>query len=110
MAEYQGLIELGGLYRNGVIQTRPTKPWRPSSEPVSGVGVGDIPDFNGLTDMSKWVIGNTPGTAAQKLRWHKIKDGSKTLLICDRNILANVSWNDLNGQSLVSGKTITIDG
>lgn len=110
MAEYQGLIELGGLYRNGVIQTRPTKPWRISSEPVSGVGVGDIPDFNGLTDMSKWVIGNTPATAAQKLRWHKIKDGSKTLLICDRNILANVSWNDLNGQSLVSGKTITIDG
>ncbi len=110
MAEYQGLIELGGLYRNGVIQNRPTKPWRISSEPVSGVGVGDTPDFNGLTDMSKWVIGNTPGTAAQKLRWHKIKDGSKTLLICDRNILANVSWNDLNGQSLVSGKTITIDG
>ena len=110
MAEYQGLIELGGLYRNGVIQNRPTKPWRISSEPVSGVGVGDTPDFNGLTDMSKWVIGNTPATAAQKLRWHKIKDGSKTLLICDRNILANVSWNDLNGQSLVSGKTITIDG
>ena len=30
--------------------------------------------------MSKWVIGNTPGTAAQKLRWHKIKDGSKKIL------------------------------
>jgi len=110
LAEYQGLIELGGLYRNGVIQNRPTKPWRISSEPVSGVGVGDTPDFNGLTDMSKWVIGNTPAIAAQKLRWHKIKDGSKTLLICDRNILANVSRDDLDGQSLVSGKTITIDG
>lgn len=110
MAEYQGIIELGGLYKNGVIQNRPTKPWRISSEPVSGVGVGDIPDFNTLTDMSKWVIGDTPSNSAQKLKWHKIKDGSKTLLICDRNILANVSWNDLNGQSLVSGKTITIDG
>jgi hypothetical protein len=110
LAEYQGIIELGGLYKNGVIQNRPTKPWRISSEPVSGVGVGDIPDFNTLTDMSKWVIGDTPSNSAQKLKWHKIKDGSKTLLICDRNILANVSWNDLNGQSLVSGKTITIDG
>lgn len=110
MAEYQGIIELGGLYKNGVIQNRPTKPWKISSEPVSGVGVGDIPDFNTLTDMSKWVIGDTPSNSAQKLKWHKIKDGSKTLLICDRNILANVSWNDLNGQSLVSGKTITIDG
>ncbi|MBY0055188.1 hypothetical protein H7K32_26995, partial [Brevibacillus agri] len=60
--------------------------------------------------MSKWVIGNTPANAAQKLRWHKIKDGSKTLLVSDRVILARVSWDDLNGQSLVTGKTITIDG
>lgn len=110
MAEYQGIIELGGLYKNGAILNRPTKPWRISSEPVSGVGVGDIPDFTSLADMTKWVIGNTPAISAQKLKWHKIKDGSKTLLVCDRNILANVSWNDLNGQGLVSGKTITIDG
>lgn len=109
-AEYQGIIELGGLYKNGAIQNRPTKPWRISLEPVSGMGVGDIADFSTLTDMSKWVIGNTPATSAQKLRWHKIKDGSKTLLVCDRVILVNVSWDDLNGQGLVSGKTITIDG
>ncbi|EES73432.1 hypothetical protein POTG_01727 [Paenibacillus sp. oral taxon 786 str. D14] len=109
-AEYLGIVELGGLYKNGVVQNRPTKPWRIDSEPVSGVGVGDIPDFTTLADMTKWTIGNTPGNAAQRLKWHKIKDGSKTLLISDRVILARVSWDDLNGQSLVTGKTITIDG
>ena len=34
----------------------------------------------------------------------------KTLLICDRVILVSVSWDDLNGQGYVTGKTITIDG
>jgi len=60
--------------------------------------------------MSKWTIGNTSAAAANKLKWHKIQDGNKTLLICDRVILVKVSWDDLNGQSLIAGKTITIDG
>jgi hypothetical protein len=60
--------------------------------------------------MSSWVIGNTPATEANQLKWHKIKDGDKTLLICDRVILANVSWDDLNGDNRIFGKTITIDG
>lgn len=60
--------------------------------------------------MANYTIGNTPAADANKLQWHKIQDGSKTLLICDRVILASVSWNDLNAQGLVSGKEITIDG
>ncbi len=60
--------------------------------------------------MSSWVIGNTPATETQQLIWHKIKDGDKTLLVCDRVILANVSWDDLNGDNRILGKTITIDG
>lgn len=86
---------------------RPTKPWRNDSAFGNG-GNGDIPAMSG--SMANYVIGNTPSSEAQKLKWHKIKDGSKTLLICDRNILASVSWDDLNAQSLVTGKTITIDG
>lgn len=86
---------------------RPTKPWRNDNAFGNG-GNGDIPAMSG--SMANYVIGNTPSSEAQKLKWHKIKDGSKTLLICDRNILASVSWDDLNGQSLVTGKTITIDG
>ena len=60
--------------------------------------------------MANYTIGNTPAADANKLQWHKIQDGSKTLLICDRVILVSVSWNDLNTQGLVSGKEITIDG
>ena len=60
--------------------------------------------------MANYTIGNTPSAAANKLQWHKIKDGSKLLLICDRVILVSVSWDDLNAQGYVTGKTVTIDG
>lgn len=110
MAEYLGTVNLGGLYKNGVIQPRPTKPWHISSAPNGQSTAGDIADFNTLTTMSSWVIGNTPAAEANQLKWHKIKDGDKTLLICDRVILVNVSWNDLNSDNRIFGKTITIDG
>lgn len=60
--------------------------------------------------MSDYSIGNTPPAEANQLQWVKIVDGDKTLLICDRNILVNVSWDDLNGVGWVKGKKITIDG
>lgn len=60
--------------------------------------------------MANYTFGDTPSADANKLQWVKIKDGDKTLLICDRNILVNVSWDDLNGQGYVTGKTVTIDG
>lgn len=63
-----------------------------------------------MTTISSWVIGNTPAAEANQLIWHKIKDGDKTLLICDRVILANVSWDDLNGDNRIFGRTINIDG
>lgn len=110
MATYLGIVELGGLYKSGAIQPRPTLPWRISSEPYTGCGVGNIADFSTLQDMTQWTIGDTPANTANRLKWHKIQDGSTTLLVCDRNILVNVSWDDLNGQNLVAGKTITIDG
>lgn len=60
--------------------------------------------------MANYTFGDTPSADANKLQWVKIKDGDKTLLICDRVILVGVSWDDLNGQGYVTGKTITIDG
>ena len=47
---------------------------------------------------------------AKKLQWVKIKDGDKTLLICDRVILVNVTWNDLNSAGWIFGKEVNIDG
>ncbi len=108
MAQYLGTVKLGGFYNNGSILKRPTKPWRPDSDPGSFGGGGDIPQMSG--SMANYSIGDTPVADANKLQWVKIQDGSKTLLICDRVILVSCSWDDLNGQGYVTGKTITIDG
>ena len=108
MAQYLGTVKLGGFYNNGAILKRPTKPWRPDSDVDGNYGVGDIPQMSG--SMANYTFGNTPSADANKLQWVKIKDGDKTLLICDRVILVSVSWDDLNSQGYITGKTVTIDG
>jgi hypothetical protein len=108
MAQYLGTVKLGGFYNNGAILKRPTKPWRPDDSAGGNSGYGDIPQMSG--SMANYTFGDTPSADANKLQWVKIKDGDKTLLICDRVILVSVSWDDLNGQGYVAGKTITIDG
>lgn len=107
MAQYLGTVELGALYKQGTPLVRPAKPWRNDSD-FGGGGNGNIPNMEGT--INNYTLGNTPSAGDKKLKWHKIKDGNKTLLICDRNILANVSWDDLNSQSYVFGKNVTIDG
>lgn len=108
MAQYLGTVKLGGFYNNGAILKRPTKPWQINTTPPGASGNGDIPSMSG--SMANYTFGDTPSAEANKLQWVKIKDGDKTLLICDRVILVSVSWDDLNGQGYVTGKTITIDG
>ena len=108
MAQYLGTVKLGGFYNNGAILKRPTKPWRPDDSAGGNSGYGDIPQMS--CSMANYTFGDTPSADANKLQWVKIKDGDKTLLICDRVILVSVSWDDLNGQGYVTGKTITIDG
>jgi hypothetical protein len=108
MAQYLGTVKLGGFYNNGAALARPTKPWRNDSEPYSGAGRGNIPSMSG--GISNYSFGNTPSDDAKKLQWVKIKDGDKTLLICDRVILVNVTWNDLNSAGWIFGKEVTIDG
>ncbi|MGE7271341.1 hypothetical protein ACQKK5_07765 [Brevibacillus panacihumi] len=110
MATYAGLVKLGTLRNGAIVKARPTAPWNPTTAPFSGAGLGNIPKFSLDANINNWNIGNTDATEANQLYWHKIIDGSKTLLICDRVILAGVSWNDLNGDNRVLGKTITIDG
>lgn len=60
--------------------------------------------------MANYTFGDTPAAEANQLQWHKIQDGDKTLLICDRVILVDCSWNDLNSQGYITGKEVTIDG
>jgi hypothetical protein len=100
------VIKLGSLYVKNVIQARPTNPWNPNSEPITGKGVGNIPLYaNGNIE-----IRDTPSEDANKIQWIEVNDGNTKLLICDRNILSKVSWSVLNTQNLVTGKTVTIDG
>ena len=104
MAQYLGTVKLGGFYNNGAILKRPTKPWQINTTPPGASGNGDIPSMSG--SMANYTFGDTPSAEANKLQWVKIKDGDKTLLICDRVILVNVSWDDLNAQGYVTGKTV----
>ena len=60
--------------------------------------------------MANYTFGDTPAAEANQLQWIKIKDGDKTLLICDRVILVNCSWDDLNSAGYITGKTVTISG
>lgn len=39
----------------------------------------------------------------------EINDDEKKLLICDRNILKGVSWDELNDQNLIFGKVVILE-
>ena len=41
-----------------------------------------------------------------QIEWVSFTDGSKNILISDRNVLSNISYNDLSIQGLISGNTI----
>ena len=101
------LIKLGTFYLNGVKQPRPTKPWGTDSTPPGAPSAGDIPVFSAGQSIE---IRDTDPNDAYKIQWREVNDGSKKLLISDRVLLVNVSWDDLNAQGLIFGKTITIDG
>ncbi|EPY2277908.1 hypothetical protein ACXAT3_002660 [Clostridium sporogenes] len=110
MAEYLEIVRLGTLYHNKEALPLPTKPWYSGTYPMSlsNRGKGNTPKFSG--NMSDWTIGDTSSDDNKKLKWVKIKDGDKTLLICDRVILNDISWDTLNKAGYVDGTKITIDG
>ncbi|MEK4025770.1 glycoside hydrolase family 78 protein [Sporosarcina sp. FSL W7-1283] len=91
------LIKLGTLYLGGTKRSRPTNP-------VSG---GDVHAFSAGQTIE---IRNTESSEADKLHWREINDGGKKYLVADRALIRSISWDDLNAQSLIFGKEITIDG
>ena len=97
------LIKLGTFYKAGAKQLLPTNPWRSGSTP----GGGNLSVFSAGQSLE---IRDTDATEAYKLRWREVNVGAKKLLVADRNILEQVSWDDLNDQGLITGKEITIDG
>ncbi|ERM20358.1 Ig-like domain-containing protein [Brevibacillus laterosporus] len=109
MATYGGSVYLGTLRNKTTVIPRPTRPWQ-YGEPYEGAGNGNIADFRTDSVISNWNIGDSDANLDNQLHWHKIIDGSKTLLICDRVILTAITWDDLNSDNRIFGKTVTIDG
>lgn len=66
----------------------------------------DIPIYKG----QKIEIRDTDKNDENKLSWVEINDNNKKLLICDRNILKEISWENLNEQNLAFGKVVVIEG
>lgn len=73
--------------------------------PLDGINHEDVTEYNG----EKIEIRDTNKEDSYKLSWVEINDDGKKLLICDRNILSGISYNELNSQGLVFGKVVIID-
>lgn len=101
------LVKLGTLYMGGTKVVRPTIPWDNAGAPYTGSGTGNIANFSVGATLE---IRDTSATEADQIYWREVTDGAKKLLVADRNLLVNISWDDLNAQTLITGKTITING
>ena len=113
MPHFIGQVGLGSLRRDGALCPRPVRPWlidlsilKPTLPRVPG----DIADFEKAPDFNRWQIDDTPADEAFHLQWNEIEDHGHRLLICDRMIMARVSWDDLNAAGYVTGRKVMIDG
>ena len=102
--------KLGTLYVANAKKARPTKPWYGTNGSASSTG--NLLDYgNGSNTIE---IKDTDSNDAYKLQWVEVNDGSDKILICDRNLLMNITWDRLNALGFCGakgkGKTITIDG
>lgn len=85
--------QFGTLYLNDAPKHIPQMPYEQ----------GDVPVYNGKAKIS---IGDSYD--GDTVTW--IQPDGMGILIADRVLLVNVSWNDLNGQGFVEGKEIMVDG
>ncbi len=71
----------------------------PLHNPKNPILNGDIPHYQ---PGAKLRFNNTSNNKDYQVHWVKVGG----TLICDRNLVQDLSWNDLNRQSLVLGKRI----
>ena len=45
-----------------------------------------------------------------KISWVEVNDNEKKLLICNKNLIKGISWNELNAQNLAYGKVVKLGG
>lgn len=109
MLEFKGIKTLGGLYLDGNPVERPSRPWSKYVD-LEGKGAGNVVSFSTAPSMERWNIGNTPAEDVKQLNWVHFEENGKQLLVCDRNILCEVSWDTLNEFGFVEGRIVEIDG
>ena len=112
MIVFEGIVELGGLYRGDEAIMRASRPWLVEQSVVSpyeGLPNGDIPCFSDNPDWSYWRIGDTPEETDFRLRWISLRTSTSRLFISDRVLMVYVSWQDLVDAGFVAGKQIVID-
>lgn len=73
--------------------------------PTDLINYEDVTEYKG----EKIDIRDTDKNDSYNLHWVEINHEGKKLLICDRNILSGISYEELNKQGLVFGKVILID-
>lgn len=102
--------KLGTLYVANAKKARPTKPWYSTNGSASSTG--NLMNYGNGSNAIE--IKDTDSNDAYKLQWVEVNDGSDKILICDRNLLCNITWDRLNALGFCgakgSGKKITIDG
>lgn len=102
--------KLGTLYVANAKKARPTKPWYGTNG--SAPSTGNLLDYGNGSNVIE--IKDTDSNDAYKLQWVEVNDGSDKILICDRNLLCNITWDRLNALGFCgskgNGKKITIDG
>ncbi len=105
---YHGLLEFGTLTQATNELALPTRPWR-NDQKLDGTNNGNIPDM--VSNMGTYDITDTSSTTANVLKWHLFVDPAKRYIyICDRVLVVNCNWNDLNLYNWISGKFVEIDG
>lgn len=85
------IFQFGALYLDNKIQRIPQQPKEK----------GDVPQYDEQARISI-------GPAGQGVTW--VKPHGLNLLISDRVLLTNISWEDLDKNGFVTGKTVLIDG
>lgn len=91
----------GTLRVGGYPQKNPTRPWPADWD--DDYGPGNIPAYSSGPIM----LGDSGYDPAFRVTWVYAGEGR---FIADRNLLANVSWDDLNGCGLITGAETFIDG
>ena len=87
------VFRLGALCLDGKIQPVPERPTK----------YGDIPQYDGKATISFGTL-----VSKDSITW--IKPNNSNLLVADRVLLVNVSWEDLDKNGFVAGKTVLLNG